>query len=327
MWVIVAALLFAVPAHGGTICPGLAPAKAADLFALPGENPFSFEWLPPGVLCTSPEREPGPAYCRWSTTVTRDDSIAGGRRLVVAAAAATDGPRWDYVFAFGCVGGRIRSVFHDRFHPGVEIVEATSARIVAIGSDQPDAPEPRRNTFYWNDELESYSPSGPGRRTRPAEGGLRCDDIGTVKLEDIRPTNRDGFRLSHGMGCYSEIPEIDPDNCGWMTTLEADRPLGANRRLVVVGRDHRGGVGSWSDVFVFACTGGRVATLFTESYDHGASVQQAGADAITVGVCGWNTGDAYCCPSRGDRLRYEWNEDLRSYVLRTVESRPRARTP
>jgi hypothetical protein len=325
MWSIIAVLLIASAAHGGTACPGLASAKAEDLLALPGENPLAFEWLPGGVRCTSPAEEPRPGFCRWSTTITHDDTIAGERRLVIASAMASDGMRRDYVFVFACVGGRVRSVFHDRFQPGVELVEATRAKIVFQGSDQLESIVPRRNTFYWNDDLDAYTSSGPRRRTHPREEAARCDDIATVALRDLRLVNHVGFAIDHGMGCYAMDEE--GNQCEWFLSLDVDRPIGANRRLIVVGRDHRGGVGWDGDVFVVSCTGGRVATVFAESYDRGASVPEASADSITVAAGGWNPGDAACCLSREDRFRYAWDGTLRGYVLRSVDSRSRTRRP
>jgi hypothetical protein len=277
------------------------------------------------VRCTTSEEQPLPGFCRWTTTITRDSTLDGGRRLVVANAISDDGLSRDYVFVFGCSGGRVRSVLHDWFDAGVAI-QIAAGKILLSGSNRLYSPEHRRRTYVWSETLQSYTESGAGLRLRPRDRA-RCDDIATTTLNDLHLENPNGFQVDHGMGCYSEIPEIDPRNCGWMLTLEADRMIGPNRRLVVIGRDHRGGAGWDSDVFVLACISGRVATVFAETYDRGASVPQTSADAVIVAAGGWNPGDGACCLSREDRFDYEWDDDLSMYVLRKVESRSRAQRP
>ena len=321
-----AAVLLAARAYGATACPGLATADAALLLALPGENPFASDWLPPAVRCATEDGGPGPGFCRWTTTIVRDAAIEAGRRLVVARAVAANGPGWDYVFVFGCVDGRVRAVLRARFDPGV-VVETTRARVVLTGSDRAYAPERRRWTYAWSEDRQAYTESGAGPRLRRRIGAPRCDDVAAVALDDLQLVTRDGFALDHGMGCYSEIPEIDPANCGWFLTLDVDRMIGPNRRLLVVGRDHRGGVGWDGDVFVVGCRSGRVATLLAETWDRGATVPDATADTVTVAAGGWNPGDGACCLSREDRFGYAWDERLRSYVLRTVTSRSRTGRP
>lgn len=310
-------VLMAMPALARASCTGLSTANPKDLLALPGVNPFSFEWMSPGVSCTAANLDQLPAACTWRTTVKEDRMVGAERRIVLARAARPQGQQWDYVFVFGCVDGRVQSLLHDRFHPGAEIVSAEPDKIVVKGSDQPDD-GPRLNRFVWNRSRRAYSFEPGFGPPPPAAKTVSCRDIATMSTDDLIAIPKDGFVFSHGTGCYSEDPENYPKNCGWKVTLRTDRMIGADRRLVGVSRDHLGGTGYWDDLFVFGCVSGRLAVLFRESFDHGAAIREASADTLILGVGGWGPNDPGCCPSRDVRMTYAWTEGLRSYVLRSV---------
>jgi hypothetical protein len=133
-------------------CGHISAASASDLMAIPGVNPFD-DVLPPGVLCTSEGLDPETVMCASGRTITHDQMIGDGRRLLIASATPPKGAPSDYVFVFGCVDGRIQSVLHDRFHPSAKIESASLDRITIKGSDQPGN-SPDRMTFYWNAQLQ-----------------------------------------------------------------------------------------------------------------------------------------------------------------------------
>jgi hypothetical protein len=195
-------LLFCVGSGraGNNVCSSLSVASASDLLAISGANPFG-EFLPPSVRCTSEGLNPEPAICESRRTITHDQMIGGERRLLVVRVTPSKGASSDYVFAFGCVDGRIQSVLHDRFHPSAKIESASLDEIMVKGSDQPGN-SPDRMTFYWNAELQAYlfEPSDLGP---PALGpGIKCGDLASANATELIAIPRDGF--PHGVGCYSE---------------------------------------------------------------------------------------------------------------------------
>jgi len=319
--VLILAMLVAMPALARPACSGLATSSPNDLLGIPGGTGWAFDWLPPGVHCSKESLERMPPVCTWHSTVAQDHMIGDERRLLLVRTAQTDGTRWDYLFVFGCVAGEVRRLLQDRFNPGVKISRVERARIIVQGSDQPDA-APRRTVFYWNEQLEQYA-FGPSLRVSPRGPSKRsCHELATIGTDELLAIRTD--RFPHGMGCYSADPENYPDQCEWKMTLAADRMIGDDRRLVVVGRDHRGGSGAWNDVFVFGCVSGCLGTLLYETFEYGPSSDvEVSADAVALSTPGW-ANDPHCCPSREDRLTYAWSALLQSYVLRSVRFAPRS---
>jgi hypothetical protein len=321
--VFVLTIPLAMPTLAGAACKGLATASPDDLLGIPGGTGWAFDWLPPGVRCSVEGLDRMPPVCTWDSIIARDRMIGDERRLLLVSSTQTDGQRWDYLFVLGCVAGEVREVLQRRFRPGVKIARAEPARLIVEGSDQPES-APRRIIYRWNERRDRYESEPTGVAPRgPSKPS--CSELATIGTDRLLAIRTDMF--PHGMGCYSLDPDNHPDQCEWKIILGTDRMIGSDRRLVVVGRDHLGGSGAWSDVFVFGCVDGRLGTLFYETFEYGPSSDvDVSPNAVTLSTAGW-ANDPHCCPSREDRLTYAWSAPLQSYVLRSVRFAPRSLTP
>ena len=66
-----------------------------------------------------------------------------------------------------------------------------------------------------------------------------------------------------GTGAPTPAPSSPPPKrCDWGTTLEDDRTLDRNHRLIYVLSSHLTGSGSWGDLLVFGCVSGQVRTVY-----------------------------------------------------------------
>jgi hypothetical protein len=147
---------------------------------------------------------------------------------------------------------------------------------------------------------------------------LPCGDLRTAKASRLISTSQ---LYPHGTGCYPE-DETDSKECDWKVTVDEDRNIGNDRRLVVVIRDHVTGSGAYADLTVFGCRSGKVAEVFTNSYLYGADIEEASADSLVLKVGKWALNDPHCCPSMEERRVYLWNNQKQTYVLDRKESFP-----
>ncbi len=290
-------------------CGHLSAASASDLLAIPGVNPFG-EFLSPGVRCTSEGLLPEPAVCTSRRTITHDRMIGGRRRLLVVRSIPSRGKPSDYVFAFGCVDGRIQSVLHGRFHPGAKVESASLDEITVRGSLQPGNSSDRL-TFYWDAGWQEYL-TAPGLPGAPAAGpAVKCSDLASTDASKLIAIPRRGF--AHGVGCYSDDPKNYPSGCDWKATLKTDLMLRDSRRLIVVRDNHQTGTGAWDYLYVFGCINGRIGTVFDDRFLYGVGIDRASPNQLLL--------------SKGvERMKYSWSAEVQSYVLKSVQiSGPAAR--
>jgi hypothetical protein len=94
---------------------------------------------------------------------------------------------------------------------------------------------------------------------------IPCDDLGTANADELLATV-DPKSIQNGGGV--KVGEYDCDVypgqkvCDWKTTLEDDRMLDDDHRLIYVHSSHQTGSGYWLDLLVFGCVSGRVKTVF-----------------------------------------------------------------
>jgi hypothetical protein len=143
---------------------------------------------------------------------------------------------------------------------------------------------------------------------------LPCSDLQKAKVARLISTLQ---LYPHGTGCYPEDVEDEPDSkeCDWKVTVDEDRNIGNDRRLVVVSREHMTGSGAYADLTVFGCRSGKVTEVFTNSYLYGADIEEASADRLVLKVGKWAPADAHCCPSMEERKIYVWDKQAQKYVL------------
>jgi hypothetical protein len=146
---------------------------------------------------------------------------------------------------------------------------------------------------------------------------LPCSDLRTAKAARLISILKD---YSHGTGCYSE-DEDNPKECDWKVTVDVDRKLSDDRRLVEVGREQMSGPHGWSDILVFGCRSGKVAVVF-ENESRGDDIKEASDDKLVFGGPKWADKDAQCCPSLEERKVYVWNKKDQKYVLDSNTSTP-----
>lgn len=325
--VVVAALMmlvcFASRARAsGQACQQLPNVPASDLLAIQGLNSFD-EGLPPGVQCTTAGLDPKSTICASRRTIIHDQVIDGRRRLLIVRAANSKEKR-DHVFVFGCVGGRVQAVLQYVFFGRVKVASASLDKIIIKGDTLPNPRKgSNRTVFYWDARLQAYafSPSAVGPSS--AGPGLKCSELGSAKASKLIAVPRNGF--THGFGCYSEAPINYPSSCDWRATLGEDRMLGKSRRLIVVTDSHQTGTGAWGYLYVFSCVGGRIRVVFDDHFRWGVSVEEASPKSLTISVLAWGPHDCDACASMVKRMRYSWDPELQSYILRSVRITPAKR--
>ena len=96
---------------------------------------------------------------------------------------------------------------------------------------------------------------------------LTCQNLSTTDPDELLATvDRQSVKYGGGVrvgkyDCYN-IGERGERGCDWETTLEDDRMLDRNHRLIYVLSSHLTGSGSWGDLMVFGCVSGRVKNLY-----------------------------------------------------------------
>ena len=103
---------------------------------------------------------------------------------------------------------------------------------------------------------------------RPAYAAdIPCSGLETASADELLAT-LDPKSIQNGRGV--RVGEYGCDNypgqkvCDWETTLEDDRMLDDNHRLIYVHSSHQTGSGYWLDLLVFGCVSGQVKTVFQE---------------------------------------------------------------
>jgi hypothetical protein len=94
---------------------------------------------------------------------------------------------------------------------------------------------------------------------------LRCSDLETADADKLLAMVVDRQWIKNGGGvrvgdydCYVPGQKV----CEWRTTLEDDRMLDRDYRLIYVLSSHQTGSGSWGDLLVFGCVSGKVKTVY-----------------------------------------------------------------
>jgi hypothetical protein len=99
---------------------------------------------------------------------------------------------------------------------------------------------------------------------------IPCRDLGTANADEL-PATVDAKSIQDGEGV--RVGEYGCDNhpgkkvCDWKTTLEDDRMLDPDYRLIYVVSSHQTGSGSWLDLLVFGCVSERVKKVFFGQFD------------------------------------------------------------
>ena len=153
-----------------------------------------------------------------------------------------------------------------------------------------------------------------------------CSDLRTAKAASLisilgtlpYPT----VDFSHGTGCYAEEENDDSKECDWKVTIDQDRNIADDRRLIVVDSDHMKGSGEWSDVLVLGCRAGKVTPLFHDVFLYGVDVEEASADKLVLKFGRWVGSDPRCCPSMEEHKVYVWSKEGQKYVLDRDYSTP-----
>ncbi len=126
-------------------------------------------------------------------------------------------------------------------------------------------------------------------------------------------------------GVFREWDRVN-NEIEWETTIERDlilRPAGSKGvRVLVLGRNHRGGTGFFTYIFSFECDAGIVKKIF-EASGEGVRFDRASPNGIEIAVGLWSEGDAHCCPSREEHLQYLWSPALKRFVRKP----PKAEIP
>jgi hypothetical protein len=99
---------------------------------------------------------------------------------------------------------------------------------------------------------------------------IPCRDLETASADELLATV-DAKSIQDGEGV--RVGEYGCDNypgqkvCDWKTTLEDDRMLDPDYRLIYVVSSHQTGSGSWLDLLVFGCVSERVKKVFFGQFD------------------------------------------------------------
>ena len=94
--------------------------------------------------------------------------------------------------------------------------------------------------------------------------GPQCGDLSTANVHDLLATvDRQSVKYGGGVqvGKY-DCNAPGQTGCDWETTLEDDRMLDRDHRLVLVHSSHLTGSGFWYDLLVFGCESGQVKKIY-----------------------------------------------------------------
>jgi hypothetical protein len=94
-------------------------------------------------------------------------------------------------------------------------------------------------------------------------GGVRIGEYDCDPCRDLGIAGCDRFPPRQGTGAPTPAPSSPPPKgCDWRTTLEDDRMLDPDHRLMYVLSSQLTGSGSWEDLLVFGCVSGQVKTVY-----------------------------------------------------------------
>jgi len=99
---------------------------------------------------------------------------------------------------------------------------------------------------------------------------IPCDELETAGADELLATV-DPKSIPDGEDV--RVGEYGCDNypgqkvCDWKTTLEDDRMLDPDHRLIYVLSSHQTGSGSWEDLLVFGCVSERLKKIFFGQFD------------------------------------------------------------
>lgn len=93
---------------------------------------------------------------------------------------------------------------------------------------------------------------------------LPCRDLFTADADELLAAV-DRQSVEYGGGV--QVGKYDCDaggerGCDWETTLQDDRMLDRDHRLIYVNSSHLTGSGAWGDLMVFGCVSGQVRKLY-----------------------------------------------------------------
>jgi hypothetical protein len=94
---------------------------------------------------------------------------------------------------------------------------------------------------------------------------IPCDDLGTANADVLLATvDPKSIQNGGGVKVGEYACDVYPGQkvCDWKTTLEDDRMLDDDHRLIYVDSSHQTGSGFWLDLLVFGCVSGQVKTVF-----------------------------------------------------------------
>jgi hypothetical protein len=148
---------------------------------------------------------------------------------------------------------------------------------------------------------------------------VACDNIATVDLANssLPVPGEEPLAFSNGTACP---PDYDTDpGCEWraeifldlLATPEAGMPL----RILDIGEVHMRGSGSWGRVIAYRCEHGKLAAVFAERFDCGASVVQAFGPRLLLSVAGGEPKDAHGCGAKSMTKLYTWSAQRHTYRL------------
>lgn len=278
--------------------------KAAELLALPelavpeaSGITRSCNYPPPGVSCNSTGYGPTSKICEQSVMITQDHILRGARRIIATHSSPPRSWPSDAVYVFGCVAGQIKAIYDGRCQRE---------------SDAKTEYENLKRDCGRRIDCDNLSSEASSSR-------LSCKSLKTMSADDVIaiPTapDRDFFR--HGSGCQKL--EEDQTGCTWTARIREDRSLPDGRRLIIVNRNCESCTGNEDYVFVFGCVSERVSRVFDRSFGAGVEVIDASAGSLTLSTSDWRERDAHCCPSGIKQMKFVWDEELQSYILRGLQ--------
>jgi hypothetical protein len=293
-----AVLLFATDSAfaGDNACKGLSTVKASELLALP-EIDDSCDYPPPGVSCDSKDYGPTSKTCELSVKVEQDHMIGDTHRIIAIHSSPPRSRRASGVFVFGCDAGQIKPVFngHCRSESDSKTEYEDLQRDCSQGHDC--------------DNLSSEASSSH----------VSCENLKSMSADKLIaiPTSPDRDFFAEGTGCQ-KIDE-DQTGCTWRASIREDRALPDGRRLIIVNRACESCTSDDDYVYVFGCVSGSVRRVFDDSFGAGVEIVDASADDLTLSASDWSEGGAHCCPSGIKLMKFVWDEELQSYILRGLQ--------
>jgi hypothetical protein len=301
-----ALLVFSVrPAFAGdSSCKGLSAVKAAELLALPelavpeySGFTQSCNYPPPGVSCDSTDYGPTSKICEQRVAVTQDHILGGARRIIATHSLPPRSWPSDGVYVFGCVAGQIKAVYDGYCQPE---------------SDAKAEYENLLRDCRRGDNCDNLSSEASSSR-------VSCKGLKTMSADDLTaiPTSSKRDFFDQGTGCQKL--EEDQSGCTWWASVREDRALPNGRRLIIVNRNCESCTGNEDYVFVFGCVAERVRRVFDRSFGPGVEIIDASADNLTLSASDWRERDAHCCPSGIKVMKFGWDEELQSYILRGLQ--------